>query len=146
MCMSEWVEAALGSMVPSAFLARHGQLPGYRDMSWLVWLCKSAAVHVLYTQSLHAHTHTHTIAHTNTCTHAHTRTHTHTRTHRYAHIINQLTWMTHAHNLRRVSEDYCIDLYLRPPNIGSFKLMVSFQGQGSKGRECFVLCDLSKWH
>jgi len=31
--------------------------------------------------------------------------------------------MTHAHNLRRVSEDFCIDLYLRPPNIGSFKLM-----------------------
>ncbi len=49
---------------------------------------------------------------------------------RYAHIINQLTWMTHAHNLRRVSEDYCIDLYLRPPNIGSFKLMVS------AGTEC----------
>lgn len=45
------------------------------------------------------------------------------RRRRYAHIINQLTWMTHAHNLRRVSEDFCIDLYLRPPNIGSFKLM-----------------------
>lgn len=42
---------------------------------------------------------------------------------RYASIINQLTWMTHAHNLRRVSEDYRIDLYLRPPNIASYKLM-----------------------
>eukprot|EP00798_Chlamydomonas_sp_ICE-L_P019927 gene19927-26631_t len=42
---------------------------------------------------------------------------------RYSQIINQLTWMTHAHNLKRVSEDYKIDLYLRPPNIGNFKLM-----------------------
>lgn len=42
---------------------------------------------------------------------------------RYSQIINQLTWMTHAHNLRRVSEDYRIDLYLRPPNIASYKLM-----------------------
>lgn len=42
---------------------------------------------------------------------------------RYAQIVNQLTWMTHAHNLKRVNEDYRIDLYLRPPNIGSFKLM-----------------------
>jgi len=46
-----------------------------------------------------------------------------TRMPRYSQIINQLTWMTHAHNLRRVSEDYRIDLYLRPPNIASYKLM-----------------------
>ena len=31
--------------------------------------------------------------------------------------------MTHAHNLKRVGEEYKIDLYLRPPNIGAFKLM-----------------------
>ena len=42
---------------------------------------------------------------------------------RYSQIINQLTWMTHAHNLKRVSQEHKIDLYLRPPNISSFKLM-----------------------
>ena len=31
--------------------------------------------------------------------------------------------MTHAHNLKRVSQEHKIDLYLRPPNISSFKLM-----------------------
>jgi hypothetical protein len=40
------------------------------------------------------------------------------RVSRYSQIINQLTWMTHAHNLKRVSQEHKIDLYLRPPNIG----------------------------
>lgn len=56
----------------------------------------------------------------------HTTTPSHnlpTQTRRYSQIINQLTWMTHAHNLKRVSQEHKIDLYLRPPNIGSFKLM-----------------------
>lgn len=42
---------------------------------------------------------------------------------RHSQIINQLTWMTHAHNLKRVSEEFQIDLYLRPPNINAYKLM-----------------------
>lgn len=48
---------------------------------------------------------------------------THMRLPRYSQIINQLTWMTHAHTLRRVAAEHAIDLYLRPPNIGAFKLM-----------------------
>lgn len=34
---------------------------------------------------------------------------------KYSQIINQLTWMTHNHNLKRVARDYKIDLYLTPP-------------------------------
>ena len=31
--------------------------------------------------------------------------------------------MTHAHNLKRVSMEHKIDLYLRPVNIANFKLL-----------------------
>ena len=41
---------------------------------------------------------------------------------KYSQIINQLTWMTHAHNLKRVARDYKIDLYLRPP-VQLFRLL-----------------------
>ncbi|KAK9814559.1 hypothetical protein WJX72_007850 [[Myrmecia] bisecta] len=41
---------------------------------------------------------------------------------RYNQIVNALTWMSHAQNLRRVSRDYVIDLYLQPP-VSRFRLM-----------------------
>ena len=37
-------------------------------------------------------------------------------------MINALTWMSHAQNLRRMSKDYVIDLYLQPP-VTRFRLM-----------------------
>lgn len=41
---------------------------------------------------------------------------------RYNQMINALTWMSHAQNLRRMSQDYVIDLYLQPP-VTRFRLM-----------------------
>ena len=41
---------------------------------------------------------------------------------RYNQIINALTWMSHAVALRRMAQDYVIDLYLRPP-VWHFRLM-----------------------
>lgn len=37
-------------------------------------------------------------------------------------IINQLSWMSHSQHLRRVSREYVIDLYLRPP-VTKYRLM-----------------------
>lgn len=34
---------------------------------------------------------------------------------RYNQIVNALTWMSHSQALKRMSRDYVIDLYLRPP-------------------------------
>ena len=42
---------------------------------------------------------------------------------KYSQLINQLTWMSHSVNLKRASEDYYIDLYMRPTNIGIYKLL-----------------------
>jgi len=36
--------------------------------------------------------------------------------------VNALTWMSHSQTLRRVSREYVIDLYLRPP-VSRFRLM-----------------------
>ncbi|DBB17173.1 TPA: hypothetical protein ACH3X3_014241 [Trebouxia sp. C0006] len=41
---------------------------------------------------------------------------------RYQQIVNALTWMSHSQTLRRVSREYVIDLYLRPP-VSRFRLM-----------------------
>lgn len=41
---------------------------------------------------------------------------------RYQQIVNALTWMSHSQTLRRVSQEYVIDLYLRPP-VSRFRLM-----------------------
>ena len=41
---------------------------------------------------------------------------------RYQQIINHLTWMSHSQNLKRVSREHVIDLYLQPP-VGKFRLM-----------------------
>ena len=41
---------------------------------------------------------------------------------RYQQIINHLTWMSHSQNLKRVSREHVIDLYLQPP-VSKFKLM-----------------------
>ncbi len=41
---------------------------------------------------------------------------------RYNQMINALTWMSHAQNLRRMSRDYVIDMYLQPP-VTRFRLM-----------------------
>ncbi|GAB4820172.1 hypothetical protein N2152v2_007218 [Parachlorella kessleri] len=41
---------------------------------------------------------------------------------KYNQLVNALTWMSHMQNLRRVSRDFVIDLYLRPP-VTHFKLM-----------------------
>lgn len=41
---------------------------------------------------------------------------------RYNQIINALTWMSHAVALRRMAQDYVIDLYLRPP-VWHYRLM-----------------------
>lgn len=41
---------------------------------------------------------------------------------RYQQIINHLTWMSHAQNLRRVSREHVIDLYLQPP-VGRYRLL-----------------------
>ncbi len=49
--------------------------------------------------------------------------HRHPLRRRYNAIINQLTWMTHSHNVKRVAREHPIDLYLRPPNISTYKLM-----------------------
>lgn len=41
---------------------------------------------------------------------------------RYNQIVNALTWMSHSQALKRMSRDYVIDLYLRPP-VWHFRLM-----------------------
>ena len=41
---------------------------------------------------------------------------------RYSQLVNSLTWMSHQQNLRRVSQKYLIDLYLRPP-VFHYRLM-----------------------
>lgn len=41
---------------------------------------------------------------------------------RYQQIVNALTWMSHSQTLRRVSREFVIDLYLRPP-VSRFRLM-----------------------
>ena len=41
---------------------------------------------------------------------------------RYQQILNTLTWMSHTQNLKRVSREHVIDLYLQPP-VGKFRLM-----------------------
>lgn len=42
---------------------------------------------------------------------------------RYRELVNALSWIAHSQNLRRMCQDYRVDLYLRPPNIGAYKLM-----------------------
>jgi hypothetical protein len=42
---------------------------------------------------------------------------------RYNELVNTLSWIAHSQNLRRMCQDYRVDLYLRPPNIGAYKLM-----------------------
>ncbi|GIL50015.1 hypothetical protein Vafri_6357, partial [Volvox africanus] len=42
---------------------------------------------------------------------------------RYAALINKLTAMTHVANLKRVAIEHRIDLYLRPPGVGGFRLL-----------------------
>ncbi|GLC44977.1 hypothetical protein PLESTB_001747900 [Pleodorina starrii] len=42
---------------------------------------------------------------------------------RYAALISKLTAMTHVANLKRVAVEHRIDLYLRPPGLGGFRLM-----------------------
>ncbi|KAL6769235.1 hypothetical protein ACKKBG_A18025 [Auxenochlorella protothecoides x Auxenochlorella symbiontica] len=41
---------------------------------------------------------------------------------RYSQLMNSLTWMSHQQTLRRVSQEYVIDLYLRPP-VFHYRLM-----------------------
>ena len=41
---------------------------------------------------------------------------------RYNQMMNALTWMSHAQNLKRVAREHVIDLYLRPP-VTRFRLM-----------------------
>ncbi|GIM01831.1 hypothetical protein Vretimale_6609, partial [Volvox reticuliferus] len=42
---------------------------------------------------------------------------------RYGALINKLTSMTHVANLKRVAIEHRIDLYLRPPGVGGFRLL-----------------------
>lgn len=42
---------------------------------------------------------------------------------RYRELVNALSWIAHSQNLRRMCQDYRVDLYLRPPHIAAFKLM-----------------------
>jgi hypothetical protein len=42
---------------------------------------------------------------------------------RYRELVNALSWIAHSQNLRRMCQNYRVDLYLRPPNIGAYKLM-----------------------
>jgi lysophospholipid hydrolase len=46
-----------------------------------------------------------------------------TKAPKYQELINALSWMSHSQNLRRILEDHVVDLYLRPPHIGSYRLM-----------------------
>lgn len=42
---------------------------------------------------------------------------------RYREMINALSWIAHSQNLRRMCQDYKVDLVLSPPYASSFKLM-----------------------
>lgn len=42
---------------------------------------------------------------------------------RYREMINALSWIAHSQNLRRITQDYKVDLVLSPPYASSFKLM-----------------------
>jgi hypothetical protein len=42
---------------------------------------------------------------------------------RYRELVNALSWIAHSQNLRRMCQDYRVDLYLRPPHIAAYKLM-----------------------
>lgn len=46
-----------------------------------------------------------------------------TKAPRYRELVNALSWMSHSQNLRRILQDHVVDLYLRPPHIGQYRLM-----------------------
>ena len=42
---------------------------------------------------------------------------------RYRELVNALSWIAHSQNLRRMCQDYKVDLVLSPPYASNFKLM-----------------------
>jgi hypothetical protein len=68
-----------------------------------------------------------------------------TRVPGYAQLLNALTWMGHAQNLRRVAEDYVIDLYLRPP-VSHYRLLdYSYMDRIVRDANVYTCAAISQW-